>query len=286
MSVRLVPYHRVSRVAGTPMERTTDGWRALSLRAYVVSARGVPFDGRISPLCLLGAEREHVYVTIPLDGEYVSLREPHARLVGVSEALVEHTIDWNERWERDMRALVVQWHPAAHGMPSAGLVHLSPRDLAHARELSEHICARSEQDPWPLLAAFLERLRALGIGMASPRAIDLPAVPTDVVRVEHAMSELLMQLDRGPASVDLARMTGLSERHLRRVFRQHHAWLGSFRERVRHARLPSAANWLAFSRLPTERIARSLGYGSGRALLRALQDAGYEERDALVRRAR
>src|SRR4051812_9371736 len=99
---RLVPHHRVSRVIGSPIARTTDGWRALTLRAYVVQTRGAPFDGRISPIELtaVGALPYGSYVTIPLEGEYVSLRSGGAMVVRPGEALVEHSLDWQERWER------------------------------------------------------------------------------------------------------------------------------------------------------------------------------------------
>jgi AraC-like DNA-binding protein len=286
--VRLVPHRRVSRVLGTAIQRRTDGWRSISLRAYVVSAGGMAFDGRVSPLGLFGpgAEREHSYITIPLEGEFISLRGSSAGvIVRPSVALIENSITWEERWERELRALVIQWS-SEHGQPVAGELQLAPADLEHARVLADRICSPCDEDPWPLLVPFLERLRALGVGLVSAEQIDLPDAPPEVVRIERAMSALLMELERAPGSVDLSSLTGLSERHLRRLFEQHQLWLGAFRERVRHARLPSAANWLAFSDLSTERVARSLGYGSARALVRALDDAGYGGREEIRRRVR
>lgn len=274
--MRLLPHRRVNQLLGTAIERRTDSWRALSLRAYVVSTRGAPFDGRISPIGLggRGAAPRLSYVTIPLEGEYVSLRGAGGAIVGPSEALVEDCFTWEERWESGMRALVIEWD-AAHGAGPSGRVRLSPADFAHARALAHRICAPlGDEDAWRVLVPFLDRLRAMGVGITATAEISLPDVPTEVVRVERSLSEMLVRLERGPAGVDLSLATGLSERHLRRLFVEHAAWLGRFRERIRHARLPSAANWLA-ARLPTERIATSLGYGSARALVRALDDAGY-----------
>ena len=152
--MRLVEHHRGNRVIGTPIARTTDGWRALSLRAYVVSARGLPFDGRASPIALWGpgAEPRDSYVTIPLEGEYVSFRGERPVVVRPGDALVERTLTWEERWEREMRALVIQWS-SAHGQPRPGPLRLSASDLAHARALAERICAPCDEDPWPLLEA-------------------------------------------------------------------------------------------------------------------------------------
>jgi hypothetical protein len=283
--MRLLPHRRLNRVLGEPVERSLHGWRGLAIRAYVVETRGMSFDGRVSPDGLfpspIGANTS--WITIPLAGEYVSLRAPSGLLVRPSEAVIEDKMTWDERWEGDMRALVVEWSSTSIA-PTRGTFRLGPADVAHARAIADAMVAGVAEDPWPRLRAFVDRLSALGVGVPPTRELELPEVPADVLRVEHAMSTLLSELPSAPRAVDLSIQTSLSERHLRRIFSEHAAWLGSFRARLRHARLPSAASWLALSSISPERIARSLGYGSARALMRALGDAGYGDRDTIRRR--
>ena len=282
--MRMVGSWRQARVGGS-MEVRSWHWRAQAVRAYVVRADRLAFDGRVAPRGWLDSPpRRRHSLTVPLAGEYVSFRGPET-VVAPRVGIVEPSTGWGERWEPGLQALIVEWSSEVGG-PASGTLRLSRPDHVHAQSLASAIEGPLPPEPWLLVAPFWSRLRALGLPLAPPQDIALPEVPPIVVRLEAALSEHLARLDCSPSASELAATMAMSERHLRRCFEAHVGWLGSFRSRLRHGRLPAAASALALSELSAEQVGRSLGYGSGTALVRALTDAGFGDREEMRARVR
>jgi AraC-like DNA-binding protein len=286
--LEILAHRRLTRVHGTSLERGFSGLRSLGLRAYVVHTQGADFDARCWPGGLHDPTGQHAILTIPLRGRYLSFRQGGALTATAlpGDAVLEQSNAWQERWQDDLRALVLQWAPP-FGRPGSGALRLDARDRQFAVALADAIeaAAPGRQRVPPEFSAFWERLRSLGVALVPMQEMQLPAVPDVVSMIEGVVSPLLCAYETAPSAQDLVDRTGFSDRHLRRLFDQHAGWMGSFRERRQHGRLTSAVSWLTETNLSLERIAPSLGYGSGRALARALDDVGFAGRQS-ARRAR
>lgn len=215
-------------------------------------------------------------LTVVLDGGFVSFRHgEHATRAG--DLLIEREPLWLERWEGRFRALVVEWSEHVAPLLLPGIGRVSREDTARVARWAAELEA-SEVAPLEVIGSLFEWFSSLGF----PRtpwpslASSLSAAPPVVLQVGAAMARLLDEMHRAPQAVDLVSATALHPRTLQRVFAQHQRWLPmTMAQRAHDLRIVLAGSLLASTSATTRVVAEALGYGSGRALLRALDDACY-----------
>jgi AraC-like DNA-binding protein len=251
---------------------------APGLRVYVAGSRGVVVDTAVVDSML--SRNPNAHVTIPLSGEFV-LRQGRETSVGVGSVVVEQSISHDERWEgRVFSALVVEWKPE-RAMAAREIAPIGAADRGALVGFAERLAhgglrgPEAQQD----CADLLSRLAALGVPVSCSGLLEEPAESGGAQRFLDALGEHESNLRGQPMWVDLERSLGRSERHLRRGFPQSLALLGrnesiSYRRQMRSLRMRLAASFVASEGTTVERVAASLGYGSARALLLAMKQAG------------
>jgi AraC-like DNA-binding protein len=94
-------------------------------------------------------------------------------------------------------------------------------------------------------------------------------------------------VESNPRWVDLESSLGVTSRTMRRWMDRHTGWFGGFqdfRAQIQYWRLSSAAMLLSSPENTISQVARAVGYGTDRALLRAMGDAGLPQ-PRLIREA-
>lgn len=287
-SVLLV--RRTQRVIGSEVERAYAGLQRPGLRVYVVGTRGFAFD-----TALLGSAMQSAHpspqrglvgqLTIPLLGQMELRGGGKSLAIRTGEIALDPPRGWNERWDPSgFQALVIEW-TEEHGSPVPAIETsiLGARDRARVSAFVQALTrgelrgAGAAQATSEVLAIFAST--GVPLHPADPRAL-CAGQPPGAQRFADALGAALSGLDRAPAWVDLEGSMGLSERQLRRVMRAMGGWLAPYsepsgwRRSLRRSRAIAAAGFLGAKGMTLERIARSLGYGSSRALLLALRQAG------------
>ncbi len=247
------------------------------VRAYVIALDGLGFDralldGACAPLTPEGVSGQLV---VPLDGAYL-LRGTRELVLEPGTALTDDAGPKHERWcGRSFRAFVVEWAADRGAACATADLPLSRRDLARARSLAERV-ERDEPEP-ALLADVAQWTRGLGIAVSawSPGEV---AVDRTHQRVADALSSTFSQLSTRPNWPEFAARLGASERQARvrleRYLRAVRMPPTSFRSTLRHVRVNAAVSLLGAPDATVAQVAASLGYGSDRALILALQEEG------------
>lgn len=271
---------RVARLEGSDAERFHLSVARPGLRMYLIGVRGLTFESRICrPLQQRYLAPTAGQLVFPLDGEFV-VRDESEVVVTRGSAVTDSTNRWDERWNgterRGFQALVFEWTEEFGPVLSRPeRLTLGPRDLEKAEglaaalrsgELRREVAARA-------VAGAGRWIR--GLGLEVPPWPGTDETPREAQPLADALSHTLSNLPGQPMWVDVEKASGVGERNARRRLTEWTAWLGGpFRERLRLHRAVSAATLLSARNATLERISRSVGYGSPRALIRAFHDLG------------
>ena len=145
---------------------------------------------------------------------------------------------------------------------SAGVT--SALDLSLALVEDDHGAALARQVARTLVT-YLQRP-----GNQAQVSVHLSAPPPEQRTVRAVCDHITAHLDTSLDATALARVAGVSPRHLTRLFRAH---LGTTPARhVRAVRTETAARLLTGTRLPISAIARRCGFGTGETLRQAFAD--------------
>src|SRR6185437_5910837 len=188
------------------------------------------------------------------------------------------------RWEGPFRVLVVEWtDPSAASLPALDKGRPSAADRAALSVFADRL-ERGElagEAAAHAVVALLSRLRAAGLPTPLPAARALFAeTPPGAQALVSALGGVVSRLDTAPQIGDLAAALGVSARQVTRRLAAAGPWLPTYsrpeawRRTLRLIRASSAASFLTRRDASLEQVARSLGYGSARALLFALAQEG------------
>jgi transcriptional regulator GlxA family with amidase domain len=100
-------------------------------------------------------------------------------------------------------------------------------------------------------------------------------VPGEVTGIHLMLNQLLTRPADAPRWVDLENGLGLSSRTIRRHIKSHVDWFGrvnDFKAQIQYWRLTTASMLLSTRQNRVVEVARLMGYGTARALLRAMDD--------------
>ncbi len=262
------------------------------LRVYVASmSGGQRLDTGLLDISPQQATIGSSAVSIQLGGTLGIRAEGGEHPIDEGSLAVMRVQAWNERWEGEFRALVFEWSkPQERPLPrlETGRMGAADREAFNllatrleAGELSGELAAHAVHEA-------LERLRALGVAapQASLRSL-YEGTPPGAQQLANAVGQALSQLERGPQTEDLAAVLGLSVRQVNRRLAALGSWMPAYsrpqawRRQLRIVRSTLAASFLTRKDQPLEQVARSLGYGSARALLLALQQEGLPQPSVL-----
>jgi AraC-like DNA-binding protein len=253
------------------------------LRISVVRSAGLVFDPRVLRGWKWPAPGEPgalAHVSLPLDGHFLS-RRAGEHDVRPREAIAETDFAWNELWDgRRFRLLVLEWDGAYGERSSTGMLRLTASDFAHLARVADQI-EENREDARSAIAAFGARLRALGLPLHEWDPRELTTIDTFAQATADVLSRFESSLHTQPMWVDAA----MSERHGRRRIKTMEQASGShllgLRGRLSRARITASVALLGAPRARIDHIARAVGFGSTRALARALHDAGLDSATAL-----
>ena len=277
----------------TDASRRFSGLRRPGLRIYTARLSDLTFE--MAP-AIAGNAPSKSFVHYPwglttvLEGELILRRGGREVTLRRGDGWCELINVYDERWQSGLRLLMVEWDERFGSAPPTGHLRLErqrARLLAFAERL-ESIAPAVELVPD--FKVLLDGLRAEGVPVAEVSTSVLAEVPPGVAMVAERLNLAFTGLHQQPMWVDLQET--LSERHLRRLITAHSEWFGlpgnSLRTALNSYRLQAAVTLLSVEDARLEHIARSLGYGSDRALITALKRAGLgspgEIRAALARR--
>lgn len=288
----LVPMRRVVGVAGTEFERGLSIVAGEGFRAYEVSALQTVVDQSVLPWNNAEGLRGRIQHALVLSGEYLVHRDGRTLTLRAGDVLCEQMVSARERWEGGaFRLLVLEWEQPE---PFERSVHrLGSRDLAALDALARELAAPGSE-PLAQAQQIAERLAPEGadaLREALARAAQSPA-GRSMHETAAVLGTMTSNLSCSPMWVDFSERLGFSERHGRRRLAPLLALLGAapqcqgLREYLRRTRISHAAGFLASPGVTVEQVARSLGYGSARALGTALRQAGLPSPTELARRTR
>lgn len=280
--------------------RETVWLRAEGLTVYVCESDGLVFDA--APLSAFtrgvvdqGRDAPRLdHVTMVLEGAQHVRTQGRPVDVGAGQLIGDALPAWDERWEGGpYRSLSVEWS-SAHGDAMPGRAHgrMSRRLSSAARALAAAMMRRELRGAAgaDAVARLLAALRAEGLPLAAPDRRALVAVPEGAQALADAVSWMQSSLHTQPMWVDVERRLGLSERQLRRHLARLGWWVGfphgSMRRHLVSVRTVGAAALLSARGVKAKDVARSLGYGSERALVTALSNVGLPPPTALGRAVR
>lgn len=279
---------RHARLLSRDVGRSYVAWQDPHMRIYVVRATGLRLDSSV--LGVLGPAGPRAgHINIQLDGALLSRRWDLEQTITERSLAVDPRIYWNERWIGPVfRVLVIEWDAEYGPVPSAfsqGIVstldHQRLSAIADVLERSReaHLAAAALEELDALLAANgvrLHGLEALRRSVSSER---------DAVTARW-LSALRSALHTQPSWIDAVQSTGRSERQLRRDVAALCERLGLAADGLRallvRERVVSAALLLSARGASVTEVARSVGFGTARALGLALERAGLPSASALT----
>jgi len=258
------------------------------LRIYACHHAGLGYDSRAfgSFLPKFGAQsrlrRPIGQAVFPLRGEFNVHTAGAWKSWSRGATFIDGLPCSQERWDgQEFCLLVVEW-TAAGGEAFSRVQdsRISPQDTRRLESFARQLLAGQLQGPPAQEAAsgLIAQLRTLGVPLRSPEP-RLPGPPLRAQEIAHALSEAHCTLERQPMWVDFVSRMGLSERHLRREFHGLFRWMRMdsqdvWRSPLRVIRAKFAISLLGSAEATAEAVARSLGYGSSRALGLALDQLG------------
>lgn len=278
---------RHARLLSRDVGRSYAAWQDPHMRIYVVRATGLRFDsGALGVLGPRGPRAGHI--NIQLDGMLLSRRWELEQTIAARSLAVDPRIYWNERWIGPaFRVLVIEWDREYGPVPAEfSQGNISVRDHARLSAIADVI----ERAPEPrAVASAVEQLDAL-LCANGVRIDGLEALRRSVASERDAvtarwLSALRSALHTQPSWVDAVQSTGRSERQLRRDVAALSARLGLNADGLRtllvRERVLSAALLLSARGASVTEVARSVGFGTARALGLALERAGLPSASAL-----
>lgn len=241
-------------------------WAVPGTLVQLVEARGCRFDTRdLGPPQPTGGDNAFV-ITLPLSGVCTTGPNRSFEVTPGSVALSRDRV-WDERWDgRDPTFLAIVFTPV--GSTAVDLVRVGPRLTELARRLSTAMRdGPVQREP---LEQVLTALQAEGLPVPG---VPAQAPPRQALLLQDALDGWLARLDERPQWSDLEQELGLTERQLRRWWKQQSTWLSgtSLRERLNHVRCVYAASLLTAPSTSASEVAAALGYRSARALHTALR---------------
>ena len=276
---------RTHSLLGTDAERVVAALQSPGLRVYVARMRG----GLVLDTGILGISPQQAVlgssaVSIQIEGTLGVRASGREYPVDEGSVAVMRVQAWNERWEGDFRVLVFEWSkPLDQPLPNLDASRIGPSDRQafsrfanriEAGELLGELAAHAVVDA-------IRRLNALGIAVPQPSVESLhQGAPKGAQELAQALGDVLSGLHLAPQTEELAAALGISVRQVNRRLQSLGEWLPSYsrpqawRRQLTLIRSTVAASFLTRKDVPLEVVARSLGYGSSRALLLALSQAG------------
>jgi methylphosphotriester-DNA--protein-cysteine methyltransferase len=241
-------------------------------RAYWVESDRIVLDSSITAALAPSVVGTRCNIAIPLDGRYSVKRDGHWIELRPGELIREHP-QAAERWEGDrFSALVLEWDTGApvHDRSSGTL---SAATLASLREIAGAIRdGRATASTFESLARAVDLPPHVARWMSEHDETDAALQP-----VASALGAAMSRPNDRPAWADLEAVLARSERHSRRLMSALFEMLDirtSLRAYLRMKRLAHAAQLLTAPGVSVDEVARSVGYGSSRALGTALEQAG------------
>jgi AraC-like DNA-binding protein len=272
---------RTHSLLGTDAGRGLAWLKSPTLRVYVTwMTGGLRFDSGVLGITPAEASIGDRAISIQLGGEMGVRAGGREAPVREGEVAAMHLRSWDERWEGAFRVLVVEWNdPTSRGRADLDGGRMGGADRAAFAAFASRLEGGElrGEGAAPAVLDLLARLRALGLPAPHPEAAELLAgLPEGAQAVADAVGRTLSRLPAGPHIDDIAAQLGMSGRHLRRRLSALGPWLPTlsapegWRRHLRIVRATLAASFLTHRDASLEQVARSLGYGSSRALLLAL----------------
>jgi hypothetical protein len=232
------------------------------------------------------------HLTVVLDGALI-LRRDHERDLGERELVGESDTAWDERWEgRRFACVVWEWDatvaPLLERPSDARLTH---SDICRVQRVFDALMMGARGPAAAALAVDAGALaQCFGIDLPNWNERSLGPTPPGAQALGDLLSDAFCSLDEKPMWTDLEGGAERSERQLRRRLKLLGDWVdvpgGAYRERLRLLRACGAATLLGAAGVSVEHVARSVGYGSARALALALREQGlgtHEQIRAVIR---
>lgn len=282
---------RTAALLGTDVRYRYTALTRPGLRIYAMSLQGTSFDTRaLGPLAT--HDRCLGTFTVVLDGELIRRRGNEWALTPQS-LFIDTSLPWDERWEgRRFACVVWEWDESFGPVTGAPAdARLGAADTERVARLFDLLMGGAARGPAGAALA-LEAgalVRSFGVDLPPWREDLLAEAPTSGQALADLLNQSFCALDQKPMWIDLEGRGALSERHLRRRLTALADWLvmpNGFRERLRLLRIHSAVRLLGAPGATLEHVARSVGYGSARALALALRAEGlgsHREIRALLR---
>ncbi|MBL8684645.1 MAG: hypothetical protein JNK05_36050 [Myxococcales bacterium] len=268
------------------------GFSDRSTRVYVVRSRGLRVDaampGSLGPLAPRAAQ-----LNIQLAGTLLARRSPREHAIAARSIAIEPSVHWNERWIGPLfRVLVIEWESGCGPMPTGfSLANLSERDHERVSAIADTI---ERDEDTPRVAEAIERLdallRSIGLRIDGLDALARSTESDRDIATARMLSKLRTSLHAKPAWIDAVSTTQRSERQLRRDVDALTARLnfdiGGLRSILFRERVISATQLLTARATSVAAVARSVGFGTSRALGLALDRAGFPSASTLAALAR
>lgn len=284
---------RQVRLLGSTAERRVVAWLERGIRVYLIEARDLACDSRfLRQLVPVPDGRRVGQVTFQLSGALTTLRDRRESEISDGYFGVEPSMEWSELWHgREFRALALEWSADWGTMPDRfSLAKMDPGTASAAHSVAEAITSRSRRAVVESLEILYSRLRAFGLDLDMWSKNRLNAPNPKHVEVARVLNDLRSSLPTQAGWSDGSTATGRSERQLRRDMNDFYRSLNivppSLKKLLLRERLLSAVMLLSANEPSIERTARSVGYGTSRALALALRTAGLPPASEILSNAR
>ncbi|MBS2018210.1 MAG: hypothetical protein JST00_35390 [Deltaproteobacteria bacterium] len=267
-------------------------WLDRGIRLYLVETHDLAVDSRfLKQLVPVPNGARIGQVTFQLTGALTTLRYGGESEISEGYFGIEPSMEWAERWHgRHFRALVLEWSASWGTVPDRFSLAKMDAPIASAvHAAATAIVQRDRRRVVDSLAVLYSRLRAYGLVLEPWSTTRLTQPNPTHVEVAGVINALRTNLG-DQAGWKGAAATGRSERQLRRdmieLYRSLDIVPPSLRAALVRERLLAAVSLLSADEPSIERAARSVGYGSSRALTLALAAAGLPSASAIVDSAR
>jgi hypothetical protein len=271
---------RVAQLVSRDAGRWYAGWSDAHTRVYVVRSEGLRVDAAM--LRAMGPRTPRVgHLNIQLDGALVSRRSSREETIRARSLALEPGIEWNERWiGPTFRVLVIEWDAGFGPTPdSFALASLSVVDHARLEAIADVLERESDDRPTiAALRALFALLCSLGVRIDGLESLARSTERPRDVATARVLSSLRSSLHCQPTWIDAVSDARRSERQLRRDVSSLVARLNlnvdGLRSLLVRERVLSATALLTAKGATVAEVARSVGFGSSRALGQALERAG------------
>lgn len=276
----MIRLERDARLRSLDAVRSYASWSDRHVRVYVVRSRGLRVDASVlgsfsPPTSRVG------YINIQLDGALVARRASGEHVIPARSLALDPSVHWDERWiGPDFRVLAIEWDEGYGPAPTAfSQGTLTNLDHGRISAIADAIAHESDPERGALALDALDRLlRANGVAIDGLRSLARSTEDPRDVRTARLLSTLRCALHAQPTWIDAVLASGRSERQLRRDVAALIARLDLRSDGLRallvRERIVSASVLLSARGVSVADVARSVGFGTSRALGLALERAG------------